>query len=392
MPEIRVLHVLEATTGGTRQHVADILTHLDRTAFAPALLCSLRRDPAFAADVDRFRRLGIPVHVIPMRREISPWADVGAWRRIAALLRATPFDIVHTHSSKAGFLGRTAARAAGVPAVVHTSHVFPFLMEVPAPLKWIYAALERRAAACTDRLLCVCEHERQAALRARIGPPAGLTVIPNGIDPDEVRTAAARADLEALRRELAFPAGAPLIVAVGRLTAQKDMAGLVRAAPAILDRHPRAGFALIGDGEQRPALERLIRSLGLRDRFRLPGQRDDAPAWLALADVVTIPSRWEGLPYSLLEAMALGKPVAATAVGGIPEVVIPGETGILVPSRMPDRLAAAVLDLLADPALRSRMGREGRQRVASGFTRQAMIARLEGVYRDLHERAGRSPA
>lgn len=381
MPEpLRVLHVLEATTGGTRRHVLDVLLNLDRSRFSPALACSLKRDPGFAADVERLRRAGVPVHEIPMDREIRPAADLLALVRLARLIRRMAPAIVHTHSSKAGMLGRVAARMAGSACTVHTAHVFPFLMEVGPVRRRVYLTLERLAARATDRLICVCEHERRAALSARIMPVGPIEVIPNGVAPTEIQKGAGRCDRRLVREELGTGPGDLLVGFVGRLTPQKAPLDFVRVASRVAAAVPRARFVIVGGGELADETQRAIRSAGLSERVTLTGQAADVYPLIAALDVFVLTSHWEGLPYSLLEAMALGRCVAATGVGGVPEVVIPGETGILAVAGDVDALAREIMAVLADDGQRERLGGGGRRRVLDAFDRRVMLARLEAVY------------
>ena len=381
MPEpLRVLHVLEATTGGTRRHVLDVLLNLDRSRFSPALACSLKRDTGFAGDVERLRRDGVPVHEIPMDREIRPASDVLALMRLARLIRRMAPAIVHTHSSKAGMLGRVAARMAGSARTVHTAHVFPFLMEVGPARRRMYLTLERLAARATDRLICVCEHERRAALSARIAPADPMEVIPNGVAPADIEEEAGRRDRRVVRTELGAGPDDLLVGFVGRLTPQKAPLDFVRVASLVAAAVPRARFVIVGGGELADETQGAVRSAGLSQRVTLTGQATDVYPLIAALDVFVLTSHWEGLPYSLLEAMALGRCVAATGVGGVPEVVIPGETGILAVAGDVDALARGITALLADVGQRERLGCGGRRRVRDAFDRRVMLARLEAVY------------
>jgi glycosyltransferase involved in cell wall biosynthesis len=388
MPEpIRVLHVLEATTGGTRRHVLDVLQHMDRSSFAPSLACALKRDPTFAGDVDRLRSEGIPVHVIPMDRAIRPAGDAAAFARLTRLMRRTTPDIVHTHSSKAGMLGRLAARAAGVERIVHTAHVFPFLMEAGAMQRRLYLALERLAARATARLICVCEHERKAAVAARLLPAQQVDVIWNGVDTAEIERAAAGSDRGRVREQLGAGPGHLLVGFVGRLTRQKAPLDFVRVAAQVAAVVPESRFAIIGDGELGEATGAAIRAAGLDGRVARPGRVEDVYPMVAALDLLVLTSHWEGLPYSILEAMALGRAVAATAVGGVPEVVIPGETGIVAEAGDVDLMARGIVSLLADRDGRERLGAAGRRRVGALFTRRAMLDRLQAVYAAARSRA-----
>ena len=373
----RVLHVLEATTGGTRRHLFDLVTRLDPARFAVHVVVSTRRDPGFLADLEALRARGLGVTVIPMTREIHPLRDAVALLRLRVAIRTARPDIVHTHSSKGGFLGRIAARLAGVPVVVHTPHVFAFQMAVGPLRRRLYLALERGAARLADRIICVCPAERAAAILARVAQPAQLVVIENGIAPLPPPIAAARAQM---RSELAIRPDELVVGTVGRYTRQKGHADLLAAAPAVLQRHPRTRFVLAGAGELRPAIEAQIARLALGDHVLLVGAQEDAARFYPAFDVTVLPSLWEGLPYSLLEAMAAGAAVVATRVGGIPDVILSGKTGLLVPPLAPEALAQAIAALLADPALRARLGAAARALVPVRYAVDTMVRKTAELY------------
>jgi len=374
---IQVLEILEATTGGTRRHLFDLAAGLDPRRFAVRVLCSTLRDPAFAGDVRALRARGIPVTIVPMRRAIHPLSDPAALAAIYRHLKRRRCAVVHTHSSKAGFLGRLAAHAARVRRVIHTPHLFPFEMDVGPLRRSFYAGLERMAARWTDRIVCVCPFERESALRRHVAPADKLTVIENGIrmptscSPD----AAAR-----LRRELGFAPDDTVVGAAGRLTAQKGYSDLVRAAAGIVKRRPGTKFVLAGDGELRRAIERLVARIGLQADFRLLGSRTDLDPFYALLDVVVFPSRWEALPYTLIEAMAAGRAIVAARVGGIPDVLTNGHNGLLVPPRDVPGLRDAVGSLLDHPQRRQALGKEARRTAEERFRLSDMLERIGALY------------
>ena len=180
---IRVTQILEATTGGTGRHLLDLIDGLDSDRIALESVVSLRRDPLFRAQIEQRRARGAIIHEVPMQRAIRPWSDMRALVTLTRLLRRSRPGIVHTHSSKAGFLGRLAARRAGIPAVVHTPHGFAFDAGVSKRLRRRYLRLEKRAMAWTDQLVCVCQAEQRAAARVGLAGEEQTTVVPNGIRP-----------------------------------------------------------------------------------------------------------------------------------------------------------------------------------------------------------------
>jgi glycosyltransferase involved in cell wall biosynthesis len=372
---IRVLEVLEATEGGTRRHLVDVVEHLDPARFTVSVACSTRRDPGFLEDLRRLEGRGIRIHILPMHRSVRPVADVLAFQRLMRLLRRERFDVVHTHSSKAGFLGRVAARLAGVPRVIHTPHTFPFQMAVNPFARFCYLQLERFAARFCDRMVCVCSGQRETAV-SLVGP-ARVAVVENGIDRLAPPDAAAREDC---RRRLGLRPGDLVAGVVGRFTSQKGQLDFVEAARHVAAGAARARFMLVGDGELRRPIESAIEAAGLGDRFVLIGSRADVSDVLPAFDVLVLPSLWEGLPYVLLEGLRAGRAVVATRTGGMADALRDGVNGLLVPPGDPAALAAAMLKLLENDTLRSMMGEHARETVASRYRMEDMMAALAALY------------
>lgn len=378
---LRVLEVLEATVGGTRRHLLDVVMHLDPARFEVAVACAVQRDPAFLDDVALMRAKGIRVDIVPMRRAIHPFEDLLALLRLVRLMRGGRFDVVHTHSSKAGFLGRLAARWAGVPRIIHTPHTFPFEMDVHPLVRCGYRWLERLAARFTDRLVCVCPSQK--LLAESVAGAARVIVIENGIGAPAVVDEAARLRL---RRELGLADDQVVAGVVGRFAAQKGHRYFIQAAGRVAAERPGVRFLLVGEGELRRKIERAIETVGLKDRFILVGARDDVAELLSVFDLVVLPSLWEGLPYVLLEALAAGKPVVASRVGGMQDVLQDGTNGMLVPPRDPVALAQAMLKVLENPVLRSKITNHACEALRQRYRLETMIERLTSVYEgSLHE-------
>jgi glycosyltransferase involved in cell wall biosynthesis len=335
-----------AETGGAQSYVASLLPALaDRfevavAAHGPGPL----RDAAAEAGV-RF----LPLR--SLRRPLSPWRDAAALVELTRLLRRERPHILHASSSKAGVLGRAAAALAGVPIRIFTAHGWAFTAH-QGVASTLYRWADRLMRPLTTVTVCVADQQRAAGLAAHTCDPERTVVIPNGVDV----AGAPRAGLERTR---------PLLVAVGRLQAPKDFLTFVRA----LVQLPRGSYEalVVGDGPDRGRVEQEIRDLGLTDHIRLAGERRDVPALLADADAFVLSSGSEGMPVSVLEAMAAGLPVVASRVGGVPELVVPDETGLLVEPGDPDDLAAALLRVVRDRELRRRLGAAGRARAEQRF-------------------------
>jgi glycosyltransferase involved in cell wall biosynthesis len=359
-----------------------ILEGLPRAEFKQSLICSVERDESFMAEVRRLRARGVRVEVVPMKREPAPLSDLGALFRILRHLKAQRYDIVHTHSSKAGALGRTAAVLARVPHVVHTPHVFPFSqVNLPYYRKVLYRLIEKLMGAVSDRIIAVSAWQRALALKSGIGRPDRVTLIHNGVPlPSEAGPAGRRR----IRKELGVERSEILVGTAGRIMAQKGHKLLVEAAAMLLDLHPQLRFFIAGSGELEHPLRATINQLSwCRQRISLLGDRTDMPDLLAAADVFVLPSLWEGMPYALIEAMAAGKPVICANVGGMEEAVTDGENGLLVRAGDSVALASAIARLVEDPGLRKRLGEAAQRTVSEHFRAEDKLQQLARLYKAL---------
>jgi glycosyltransferase involved in cell wall biosynthesis len=330
------------------------------------------------------RRRGCRIELMPsLVREVSPLADCRAALDLARLFRRERVDLVHTHTSKAGFVGRLAARLARVPLVVHTPHGHVFYAYWGAARTRLYLGLERLAARWTDRLIALTERGVEEHLARGVGRADQWVAIPSGVETASLR---ARAPARGLARaRTGLPPDATVVVGVGRLIPVKGFDVLIAALPEIRAAVPSVQAVLVGEGPARASLEAQARRLGVGARVRITGVPDDVSPWIAGADVLAVPSRNEGMGRVLIEGMALGVPVVATATGGIPSVLGEGEFGVLVPPDDPPALAAALIDLLRDPARRDKLAEAGRRR-AQEFTVEVMVERLIRLYDELARR------
>jgi len=381
---VKVLQVLEATTGGTRRHLSDVVLNLDRDRFEVTVLCANLRDPGFMHDVEILRARGVDVRIVRMVREIHPLIDARALAQVRRHVRAGGYDVVHTHSSKAGILGRVAAYRAGVPAVVHTPHAFAFQMRTGVLRHLLYVLAERWAARLAGRIVCVCASEREEALRHRIAPPEKIVVIENAIDFTAFRARYDSVDREAARR--AFDLGSDEIVVgmAARYTEQKGHDILVRAAARLPHSLP---FRLLlpGSGRCKAAVQARIRRMGLAERCFVTEALDDPVPFYAAIDVFVMPSLWEGLPYSLLDVMAAGKPIVASGIGGIADTLEDERTGLLVPAGDTAALAEALARVLGEPGLSGRLGAAAHQAARRRHSLKDMIGKLEALYETMYD-------
>lgn len=377
MKRIRVLEVVEATAGGTRRHVTELVCNLDAEKFDVSVLCSTLRDPGYLADIEAMHRHGARVTVAPMVRNISPLRDAVAFYRIWRHIRGGGYDVVHTHSSKAGFLGRLAAAIVGVRAIIHTPHTFAFQMGVNPALKALYRLLERRLSRLTHRYACVSRSEQESAVAAGLETAGKCVVIENGL-PESAFSVSG--DPERLRRELGLAPDDLVVGTAGRFEPQKGLHDLMRAAVRVVKQVPRVQFVLMGEGSLLPSIRELRDRLGLQDRVRLPGEIEQAASFYSAFDVFVLSSLWESLPYSLLEAMAAGNAIVATRVGGVPDALVQDESGLLVPPADPEALADALVYMLTMPGRRADFGAAARQRAHERFRLDEMVRKIEALY------------
>jgi glycosyltransferase involved in cell wall biosynthesis len=326
---------------------------------------------------DRAEAAGLEVVIVPsLVAPLSPRDDITALRQLTELCRAGRYDVVHTHSAKAGALGRIAAHRAEVPLIVHTYHGFPF-HEFQNPVrKAAYIGIERRLARITDAVLAIGSGVATEALRRGLAKPSTLRTIAPVVEATTVpRTAASRA---AARAELGIGETTPVVGTVGRIDYQKAPEHLIAAAARL--RHTDAITVWIGSGPGLAEATELVRRAGLAERFVFAGERADVASLLPAFDVFAMASRYEGLPCAVVEAMRCGIPVVATAVNSVPDLVVPGESGVLVPPGRPELLAMAIDGVLDDRRTAQRLVAQARILAGSNFDSERLAEVLDQVY------------
>jgi len=357
---IRVTHVItRLALGGAADNTLRQMDAMVRGGYDATLAVGLAAsEPRF---LERARRQGCRLIDVPtLDREPVPARDVRALAALVGLFRRERPAIVHTHTSKAGFIGRLAARLTGVPAIVHQPHGHIFYGYYSRAVTAFYVALERIAARVSDRLVTLTDREIEEHLALGIGRREQFVTVPSGVPTAELR--AQSPGRRAAREALGLPAQAFVIAALGRLVAVKGFDLLIEAMPAVLAAVPDTQAVIVGDGPEEDALASLAERLGVRSCVRMHGPSADVAAILAAADVLAAPSRNEGMGRSLVEAMALGVPVVGAAVGGIPTVVGDDEAGRLVPPDDVGALAAALIELGRDERVRTKLAEVARER------------------------------
>ncbi len=315
---------------------------------------------------DDMNRRGILSQALKhMVAPIRPIGDARALVELVTVLRRIRPDLLSTNSTKAGVLGRLAARMVGIPAI-HTAHGWAFTEAIAASNAYFYRIVERTVAPLATRIITVCDYDRQLAIRGRIAPSSKFVTVHNGIS-----------DVNATLR--ADPSRDPVrLVMVARLEKQKDHPTLFRALSGLMSE--RWILDVVGDGPERRVLELLAGQLGIGARVRFLGARNDVADLLAASQAFMLMSNWEGFPYSILEAMRAGLPVVASDVAGVREAVVHGQNGFLTPRGDADTAREQIAQLVHEPGLRVQMGRIGRQRYEERFTFDVMLARTCEVY------------
>lgn len=371
----KIAHVITESQpfGGAQRNTLLTLKGLARDGYDAELVCGPGGPLIPAANA-----IGVRVYEIPdLVRSISPWKDYRAFLSLYRLFQARRYQIVHTHSTKAGVLGRMAARWARVPTIIHTVHSVPPL-ELNGRLRSrIYFALERWVGSFTHNLICVGELFRQEVSAWKVVPDEKLLTIYSGIDfPSYVprRTAAET------KQQLGVQQAWPIIGCIGRLTEQKAQHFLIEAVALLKDKYPRVQLILVGDGELRPFLEKRIGDLALSRYVLLLGERDDVADLLNVFDIYAMSSRWEGVGRALTEAMYRALPIVATSVNGVKEMILHEETGLVTPPCDPEALASAVDRLTSDRELAQRLGANAQQKAEALMDGQHMISAIEELY------------
>lgn len=377
---IRVLRLIaRLNIGGPAIHATLLHERLDPARFESTLVTGT--EEAGEGNYLELHGRSASIEVMPdLGREIRPWRDVQTLRRLAARMRALRPHVVHTHTAKAGAVGRAAAMLAGVPVIVHTYHGH-VLRGYFSPAKTaVYRAIERGLAWRTDRLLTVTPRVRDELLALGVGRASQYAAVPLGFDLAPLLAAESRRG--ELRAEL--QAGdAPLVGIVARLVPIKAHEVFLAAAARVREMRPDAQFLIVGGGERREELEAQAGALGLGASVRFLGWRADLDRLYADMDVVVLTSRNEGSPVALIEAMAAGVPVVSTDVGGVADVVEHGVSGWLAPMDDAEAVARHVLTVLADPGRARTMGQQGRARVAATYDAGRLVHDIEGLYTTL---------
>lgn len=364
--------------GGSPDIVRITCKYLDQGLFDIKLVTGPTRYPSQRTNRFLEEMRGRVIEIPALTRNISPLRDLAAFISLYDLFRREKFDIVHTHTAKAGALGRIAAKLAGVPVVVHTPHGHNLYGYFSPAFSRIILSIERMLTKFSDRIIALTALEKRDYETFRVAPPEKISLIYQGLEIDN--SASTSKDREDVRKELGLASDAKVVGMVSRLEPVKGPEYFVEAARFVLENFPDTKFLMVGDGSLRKDLENKISALGLKDKFVVTGWRDDVRRMLSACDILVLPSLNEAVGIVLIEAQAEGVPVVASNVGGIPEIIKDRETGLLVRPADPEELARAVNSLLADDKKRSEMALAGRNWVKGRFEAHAMAREVSALY------------
>ncbi len=375
MTQTDVLCICEPPMSGVPVYIEQIVRRLHGNGFHITVLC-----PPGNILHTTLADTGIQLLKIDLR----PFTPLNAFKatfQLSALLHRRSFDLVHLHSSKAGLIGRPVCALFGIPTIF-TPHCFSFESVHRSRAKSAaYLLFEKLLGHCTSHIACVSESEAASARQHHIVPDERISAIPCFVDAQRWKP---RPSSPNARAALGFPPDAPIIGTISRFHAQKAPLDFVTMADALLRKRPSARFLFIGeDGPLRPAMEENIRALGLQNKIVIRSWTSDLPAFVALIDVVVLNSLWEGLPLSIIEAMAMAKPIVATSLPGTRELIVDSDCGILVPPAQPGAMAEAVHNLLDAPERMRTLGSCGRAKALAHYSIDQAVDNTARLYNQL---------
>ncbi|MCX8062876.1 MAG: glycosyltransferase family 4 protein [Anaerolineales bacterium] len=378
---IKVLHLItRLIVGGAQENTVYTARLLNPNLFDVDVICGPQTGSEGSL-IEEAIQSGVKLSILPeLVRELNPVKDLIAFGKLYFLLRKHGYSIVHTHSSKAGILGRMAAKIAGIPIIIHTIHGWSFHNYMPKWRKNLFITLEKISAKFTDKLIVVTQKDITKGLKHGIGKPNQYLLIRSAIPLDEFLDSPP--DPSPIREELGIPSEAPVIGTIGRLSPQKNPFDWLEIAALIASQKPECYFLLVGDGPLRNQVKKQLDDLHLQNRIILTGLRRDVPRLLSAMDVFLLTSLWEGLPRVIPQAMCREVPIVAYASDGVAEVIEHAKTGLTCPPGEINLAAQYCLRLLDSEELRANIVKEAKKIATEQFDLRIMIQQLEMLYLD----------
>jgi len=382
MRKIKIVRIItRQNIGGPAFQTVLLTSHLNKNRFKSILIKGKEgKDEGDMEELAKSKKIE-PIHIKELSREISLRKDLIAFWRLYRIIRKEKPDIVHTHTAKAGTLGRLAAKLAGVPIIVHTFHGNVFQGYFNSFKSKLFLHIERLLALFSTRLIAISHSQEQDILKYKIGNLQKISCIPLGLELKPFLTSEKKKGV--FRKELNIGEKIPLIGIIARLVPIKGHIYFFEAVKIVSQDFPSAKFIVIGDGELRKKLMDLVVDLEIDDKVIFCGFRKDLDNIYADLDVVVLSSLNEGLPVSIIEALGAKKPVVATEVGGVKDLVEDKVTGVLVPKQDPQRLAQGIVYLLKKPEVAKIFGENGRKKVYPTFNYTRLVSNIEELYENL---------
>jgi glycosyltransferase involved in cell wall biosynthesis len=370
---IKILYILEATSGGTQKHVIDIAKKIDKSEFQIDIIYSTNRNKHF---IEESKGIFNRLYGLPIRRSAS-LTDIVNILRIQRIIKQNRYDIVHCHSTKAGFVGRLAAFLSRHPNIIYSPHGFMFCDNSILFKRNLYLVLEKYLGYITKKIIAVSGSERELALQHHIVPNNKIITLYNSIDPSDFDDFSYE---NRVPEKLKNKNSEIILGTVGRLYYQKDPLTLIKSFKIINDKFPNTKLIIVGDGPLESVCIKLIRELGLENKIELAGYQKNSKSYYEKFDIFILSSHYEGLPYALLEAMVMGIPSVGTDVVGIKDLIVHGETGYLAEERDYQGLAKVVIGLLENPALLSAFSENAKRITNANFNFNDGIKEYEEFY------------
>lgn len=384
MKKIKVVHMITLLElGGAQGNTLFTVTHLNREKFEVVLICG----EGGIQDEEAKKIPKLKIYFIKnMVRPIHPLKDFLCLIELFRILKQEKADIVHTHSSKAGILGRIAARMAQTPVIIHSIHGFGFNPYQKYWVRKLFIFLEKWIAKISDILIVVSSKNIKDGLKLGIGKKEKYRLIRSGVDIQKIKNRAETSDSQSLRKNFGIPSEKKVILTVGPFKIQKDPLNYVRLAKKVSDQFSEVKFLMVGDGELREKIELLIHDLKLENIVTLLGWRKEIPELLKACDLFVLTSLWEGLPRAAVESLIVGKPVVAFGVDGVPEVVQNGENGfVLAPGNL-DEMAEKIIRILKNHDLKEKLSQQALKSIDDSFDIHKMVRQQEELYAELCNR------